>query len=142
MIKIRLSRVGRKNQPLFRIVVTPHTAPAKSGFIQIIGTYNPTTKKVEVDKKAVEEWIAKGAQLSDTVNNIFVTNKIIKGESVKTSRKPRKKPKKIEKGEKPVKKAEAKSEPKEESTKKAEPEKKEQKKPEKQAEAKPAKKKE
>jgi len=117
MIKIRLSRVGRKNQPLFRIVVTPHTAPAKSGFIQVIGIYNPTTKKVEVDKKIVKEWIAKGAQLSDTVNNIFVTNKIIKGKSIKTSRKPRKKPKKIEKGEKPDKKEKAKKSKPEPETK-------------------------
>ncbi len=105
MLKIRLARVGRRNRPLFRVVVTPHTAPAKSGYLAVVGNYNPANKKLEVDREAIKKWLKSGAQLSTTVNNLFVKEKIIKGEITKVSRKKKvKKEKKQEKEKKPKKK--------------------------------------
>jgi len=86
MLKIRLARVGRKNKPHFRVVVTKHTAPAKSGYLKVIGRYDPLKKELDIDKKAIKEWQKKGARLSTTVNNLLVKEKIIKGHKVKISR--------------------------------------------------------
>lgn len=86
MLKIRLSRVGRKNRPLFRVVVSEKSKPVKSGYITSLGTWDPVKKKLEIDQKETTKWLEKGAKPSDTVNNLFVKNKIIKGKIVKTSK--------------------------------------------------------
>ena len=104
MLKIRLARVGRRNRPYFRVVVTEHTAPTKSGYLKVIGHYDPLKKKLEVDKEAIKEWQKKGAQLSTTVNNLLVKEKIIKGPKIKVSREKKKKEKAEKKEDKTKKK--------------------------------------
>lgn len=114
MLKIRLARTGKRNQPTFRIVVTEHTAPPKSGYIEHIGFYNPRSKEFKVNKDKLEDWQNRGAHLSDTVNNLLVREKILsKKELIKTSRKPKKK-KTQEKKEEEAKKPKAKETEKEE----------------------------
>jgi small subunit ribosomal protein S16 len=71
-VKIRLRRTGRKKQPMYRIVVTESSAPREGEYLEAIGTYNPTTKpaQLRLDLSRVDEWVGRGAQLSDTVASL------------------------------------------------------------------------
>lgn len=79
MLKIRLQRVGKKHEPVFRVVVGNSQNGPKSGkFIEILGSYDPRDKNANTLNKAkVSAWIAKGAQVSDTVHNLLVSEKVI-----------------------------------------------------------------
>jgi small subunit ribosomal protein S16 len=68
-VKIRMKRVGAKNQPVFRIVVADGRSPRDGKFIEEIGTYLPRKKgdNVTMDLERVKYWVSKGAQPSDTV---------------------------------------------------------------------------
>ncbi len=72
-VRIRLKRVGAKKKPFYRVVVADSRYPRDGRFIEEIGYYNPTTKPTtfEVDAEKVEQWLAKGAQPSDTVKALF-----------------------------------------------------------------------
>lgn len=76
MLKIRLSRAGRKHLSHFDIVVTEHTKPAKSGEIEILGWYDTRTKKYAVDMDKVRTRVSQGAQLSETVARLFKLNSL------------------------------------------------------------------
>ena len=79
MLKIRLQRVGKKHEPVFRVVVGDSKNAAKSGkFIEVLGSDDPRSKNQNTLNKArVQEWITKGAQVSDTVHNLLVSEKVI-----------------------------------------------------------------
>lgn len=72
-VKIRLSRVGAKKQPYYRVVVADARAPRDGRFIEVIGRYNPRTEPstVEIDKEKALAWLAKGAQPTDQVKNLL-----------------------------------------------------------------------
>lgn len=74
MLVIRLTRVGKKNSPAYRVVVADKKKAVKRKFIEIVGHYNPTTnpKTLVIDKERALHWISLGAQPSDTVNNLMV----------------------------------------------------------------------
>jgi len=74
MLVIRLTRVGKKNSPSYRVVVADKQRAVKRKFIEIIGNYNPTLspKQLVIDKERALFWVEKGAQPSDTVNNLMV----------------------------------------------------------------------
>jgi small subunit ribosomal protein S16 len=83
MLMMRLQRVGRKNDPSFRIVVVDkRTGPKSNKNIAILGSYNPKLNHVQVDKAAAKEWLSKGVQPSDTVHNILVGQQVIEGKKV------------------------------------------------------------
>lgn len=84
MLMIRLQRVGRKNDPSFRLVVTEkQNAAKKSGrFLHVLGNYDPRRDHSQVDAEAVKGWMAKGAQLSPTVHNLLVNLKIVDGKKI------------------------------------------------------------
>ena len=71
MLKIRFARAGRKKRPFFKIVVTEHTKPAQSGFIEKLGWYNPLTKEFDLNIEKVKARIANGAQLSPSVEKVI-----------------------------------------------------------------------
>lgn len=71
MLKIRLSRAGRKHVPFFRIVLTEHSQSAKHGYIKVLGHYNPITKELEFDREEAAKYIKNGAQYSPTVEKIL-----------------------------------------------------------------------
>lgn len=88
MLKIRLKRVGRKHDPSYRIVVTEDFRGPKSGkYLENIGSYNPRKDTKIVNAERVKYWISKGAQVSDTVHNIFIAEKIIEGKKKDVSSK-------------------------------------------------------
>lgn len=83
MLMIRFQRVGRKNDPSFRIAVLPKTAGPKAGkYVDLVGTYNPRTKEATIKADSIKEWIAKGAQVSPTVMNLLINKGVIEGKKV------------------------------------------------------------
>lgn len=75
-VKIRLRRMGAKKNPFYRIVVADSRYPRDGRFIEEIGTYNPMTEPstLKVDADKAKDWIAKGAQPTDTVKALFKKN--------------------------------------------------------------------
>ncbi len=76
MLKIRLQRIGKRGQAHFRVVIQEHTEKTKGKFLELLGSYNPHQKTLNVELERVEYWISKGAQISPTVNNLMVNYKI------------------------------------------------------------------
>lgn len=72
-VKIRLRRMGAKKAPFYRIVVADSRFPRDGRFIEEIGYYNPLEEPsvVKVDAEKVKNWIANGAQPTDTVKTLF-----------------------------------------------------------------------
>lgn len=72
-VKIRLSRHGSKKRPFYRIVVTDSIYPRDGRYLEALGTYDPSNKisGINLKKKAIEEWISKGAQVTDTVKRLI-----------------------------------------------------------------------
>ena len=72
-VKIRLTRVGSKKQPYYRIVLADSRSPRDGRFIENIGTYDPKTEpsKIELNKEKALDWLQKGATPTGTVQKIF-----------------------------------------------------------------------
>jgi small subunit ribosomal protein S16 len=72
-VKIRLRRMGAKKNPFYRIVVADSRYPRDGRFIEEIGTYNPLNKpsEVKVDADKAKQWLANGAQPTDTVKALL-----------------------------------------------------------------------
>jgi small subunit ribosomal protein S16 len=83
MLVIRLQRVGKKNQPSYRLVLAEKTAPVKGKFQEILGNYNPRLKTKSFEKERILYWLSKGAQASATIHNLLVSEKIIDKPKVK-----------------------------------------------------------
>ena len=72
-VKIRLRRMGQKKAPFYRIVVADSRSPRDGRCIEEIGTYDPTNDPSEyhVNEELAKNWLANGAQPTDTVARIF-----------------------------------------------------------------------
>lgn len=79
-VKIRLKRMGAKQNPFYRIVVADSRYPRDGRFIENIGYYNPNTKpaEVKIDSEAALKWLSNGAQPSDTVRNVLSEAGVLK----------------------------------------------------------------
>ncbi len=71
MVKIRLSRGGRKKHPVYRMVVMDSRAPRESDYIDYIGTYDPILKTGNINIEKAKEWLAKGAQPTERALKIL-----------------------------------------------------------------------
>ncbi len=107
MLKIRLQRIGRKNDPAFRVVLTDSKNSTKSGkFLELLGTYNPKVAEKKDRTKFTDDrikyWISKGAKLSDTMHNFLVRDGIIEGKKINAlpKKKPTQKKKELKAGKK------------------------------------------
>ena len=120
MLKFKLSRQGKKKKPSYRIVVVEHTKDPWGKALDIVGFYNPTVTPSEVKLKEdrIKHWLEQGAQPTETVHNVFVSQGLI-SEKKKNVSKLGKKFKAKVKAEKDKKEEEAKA-AKEEKIKKAE----------------------
>jgi ribosomal protein S16 len=84
MLAIRLFRVGKKKQPSYKIVVTNKQNPPQGGqFVEQVGFYNPLTNERTLKEDRIKYWLSVGAQASDTVHNMLITEKVIEGEKRK-----------------------------------------------------------
>lgn len=73
MLRIRLTRTGKKGQPSYRVVVAEKSKAVKRKYLELLGHYLPALepKKVELNKERIEYWISKGAQPTDTAASLF-----------------------------------------------------------------------
>ena len=80
MLKIRLTKVGRKHEPVYRIIVVDSRNAAKAGkYLEMLGSHNPRLHKTEIKNERVLHWLSKGAQPSDTVHNLLIRRGVVKG---------------------------------------------------------------
>ena len=72
-MKIRLTRVGATNNPIWRVVATDQRSPRDGRFIEVLGHYNPQTEPstIELNEERVRDWLSRGAQPSNTVKNLL-----------------------------------------------------------------------
>lgn len=83
MLKIRLQRIGRKNDPSFRVIVTDSRNPAKRGrYVELLGTFNPHKDTPVINAERIQYWISKGAQPSITVHNMLISGAVISGKKI------------------------------------------------------------
>jgi small subunit ribosomal protein S16 len=100
MLKIRLQRLGRKNDAHFKLIVTPHTLKPKTHlFIEDLGHFNVKAGSSEFKAERIKYWMSVGAQISPTVFNMLVSKNIIEGKklNVLSKKSPTKKKKELKK---------------------------------------------
>ena len=78
MLKFKLMRFGKKREPHYRIVVTEARSKRQGMYVDQVGYYNPITKDLKIDEPKVKDWFAKGAQPTDTVNDLFAKQSLTK----------------------------------------------------------------
>ncbi len=73
MVKIRLARGGRKKRPFYRVVAADSRMARDGRFLEVLGTYNPLSnpKEIKFNNERVQAWLDDGAQMSDTVKNLY-----------------------------------------------------------------------
>ncbi|SMP06542.1 small subunit ribosomal protein S16 [Desulfurobacterium pacificum] len=71
MVKIRLKKMGRKKLPVYKIVVMEAMSKRDGKAVDILGTYNPKSKELQVDVEKVKEWLSKGAQPTERVASLL-----------------------------------------------------------------------
>ena len=78
MLMIRLSRIGKKKKPYYRVVVIEKTRPRNGRVVELVGTYDPLKKPAELklDADRIKHWLDVGAQPSDTVRSFIKLQKI------------------------------------------------------------------
>ena len=83
MLMMRLQRVGRKNDPAYRIVVTDKRTGVNSDkHVDRIGSYNPKLSTIILDKDKAKEWLANGVQPSVTMHNILVSEGVLDAKKI------------------------------------------------------------
>lgn len=86
MLTIRLSRIGKKKSPIYRLIISEKARDPYGKSLEILGSYNPFTKALVVKNERINYWLSKGSGMSNTVNNLLVGKGIIKGEKVKSAK--------------------------------------------------------
>ena len=72
-VKLRLTRIGSKKNPVYRIVAADSRSPRDGKFLEIVGRYNPQTdpSTIELKEERIKDWLSKGATPSDTVAKLL-----------------------------------------------------------------------
>ena len=78
-VRMRLTRVGSKKNPVYRVVVADSRSPRDGKFIEIVGRYNPQTdpSTIELDEDKVREWLGKGAQPTEPVARLLKKKELL-----------------------------------------------------------------
>ncbi len=82
-VKIRLTRLGDKKSPFYRVVVADSRYPRDGRFIEVLGTYNPLKEpaEIKIDNEKAVEWLKNGAQPTDTAKAILVKSGAIESKN-------------------------------------------------------------
>ena len=77
-VKLRLTRVGSKKNPIYRVVAADSRSPRDGKFIEIVGRYNPQThpSTIELNEEKIKAWLDKGAQPTDSVRRLMKAKNI------------------------------------------------------------------
>jgi len=79
MLTIRFNRIGKKNRAQFRIVAQEHTIAPNGKHVEVLGSYDPHLKKSVLKVDQIKKLIEKGVNISDSVYNLLVKEKVIEG---------------------------------------------------------------
>jgi len=90
MLMIKLSKVGKTNKKVFRLIISEKSRDPFGRVLENLGSYNPYTKELQAKEDRIKHWLERGAQMTATVNNLLVGKNVISGEKV-TASKPGKK---------------------------------------------------
>ena len=78
-VKLRLTRVGSKKNPIYRVVAADSRSPRDGKFIEIVGRYNPQTEPstIDLDEDKVKDWLGKGATPSESVHRLLKAKNLV-----------------------------------------------------------------
>ena len=86
MLAIKLSKVGKTNKKMFRLIISEKSRDPYGRVLEILGSYNPHSKELAAKAERINYWLSQGAQMTPTVNNLLLDKKIISGEKVVASK--------------------------------------------------------
>lgn len=81
-----MARFGKKKQPTYRLIINEAGRDTYGKALENLGNYDPRSKKLDVKADRVKYWISVGAQLTDSVNNLLIANKVIEGKMLTVSK--------------------------------------------------------
>ena len=82
MLVIRFQRVGRRNDPAFRLMLCEKRSKPKSGGLELLGSYHPKTKATVLKNDRILYWMGKGAKASATAQNLLIAKGVIRGKKI------------------------------------------------------------
>jgi small subunit ribosomal protein S16 len=86
MLMIKLSKIGKTNKKVFRLIISEKGRDPYGRALEILGSYNPYSKDLQVKADRIKYWLSKGAGMTETINNLLVGKGIIEGKKVKASK--------------------------------------------------------
>lgn len=86
MLTIKLSRFGKTKQPTYRILVLEKSKDPWGDYLEMLGHYNPRSKELKLNVERIKYWLGKGAQPTDTMHNMLVSQGIVEGKKKRVSR--------------------------------------------------------
>lgn len=87
MLTIKLSKLGKKNKKVFRVIISEKGRDPYGNALEILGSYDQYHKDLRVKGDRINYWLSKGAQMTPTINNLLVGHEIIEGKKVVASKK-------------------------------------------------------
>lgn len=92
MLAIKLSKVGKTNKKMFRLIISEKGRDPYGKVLETLGSYNPYSKELNVKAERIKYWLSKGAKMTATINNLLVGKNIVPGKKVTASKagKPKK----------------------------------------------------
>lgn len=86
MLSIRFTRIGKKKQPVFRLIVTEKTRDPWGKFLENLGSFNPRNDQVALKTERIQYWLSKGAAATASVHNLLVNQGVIKEDKVRAGK--------------------------------------------------------
>ncbi len=86
MLAIKLSKTGKTNKKMFRLIISEKSRDPYGNVLEILGSYNPYSKELVAKNDRINYWISKGAQMTASVNNLLLEKKVIEGKKVVASK--------------------------------------------------------
>jgi len=86
MLAIKLSKTGKTNKKMFRLVISEKSRDPYGTVLEILGSYNPHSKELAAKTDRIKYWLSKGAQMTASVNNLLIGKKIIEGKYAAASK--------------------------------------------------------
>ncbi len=82
-VKMRLTRMGDKKSPFYRVVVIDSHKARDGQYVDLVGTYNPLTEELNLDEEKAKKWIACGVQPTETVRTLLVRKNVLEAKKSK-----------------------------------------------------------
>ena len=86
MLAIKLSKTGKTNKKMFRLIISEKSRDPYGTVLEILGSYNPHSKELAAKTDRIKYWLSKGAQMTASVNNLLIEKKIIEGKYATASK--------------------------------------------------------